>query len=225
MPQKHIKTWMSTDENLVARNQETAEANGLAAAHTRGLNRSSLPLSSSLDRTRVSLSCIPIIGTPLQSGRNITTRKTLHDCYIRWAETLALGWPLCNGNNLHRRFSSVIFLDLLRSWRDRSSWVWLKYFSRVKTIVKMYYSVSWNLPGWLKQAIWHRRILKLKKWRNFCTIWWASLFVVPRLAVDLFFANWTSTDHLFIDEILKERLLSFSSSCNTTEEYFLFFRN
>lgn len=26
---------MSTDENLVARNQETAEANGLAAAHTR----------------------------------------------------------------------------------------------------------------------------------------------------------------------------------------------
>jgi len=38
MPQKHIKTWMSTDENLVARNQETAEANGLAAAHTRGRN-------------------------------------------------------------------------------------------------------------------------------------------------------------------------------------------
>lgn len=38
---------MSTDENLVARNQETAEANGLAAAHTRGTSTSSSSSSSS----------------------------------------------------------------------------------------------------------------------------------------------------------------------------------
>lgn len=47
MPQKHIKTWMSTDENLVARNQETAEANGLAAAHTRADGTYSSSASSS----------------------------------------------------------------------------------------------------------------------------------------------------------------------------------
>lgn len=70
---------MSTDENLVARNQETAEANGLAAAHTRGLNRFPLP-PLPLFFGRVSLT--PDHRDPLWPGRNITTRKTLRDCYI-----------------------------------------------------------------------------------------------------------------------------------------------
>jgi len=42
---------MSTDENLVARNQETAAANGLAAAHTRGRNLLLLFRSSSSSRS------------------------------------------------------------------------------------------------------------------------------------------------------------------------------
>lgn len=62
---------MSTDENLVARNQETAEANGLAAAHTRGRNlhllfliRLRLPLRPSRARHPASFPLSFAIGCP-----------------------------------------------------------------------------------------------------------------------------------------------------------------
>lgn len=85
---------MSTDENLVARNQETAEANGLAAAHTRGRNLLLLrlihlhlppyPSHAGTRRRFLSLS-------RSDAHRNTTMRKTLDDCYIRRPEALASG--------------------------------------------------------------------------------------------------------------------------------------
>lgn len=77
---------MSTDENLVARNQETAEANGLAAAHTRGRNFLFLPLPFARRHPAPFLSLLRS-----DAHRNTTTRKTLDDCYIRHPEALASG--------------------------------------------------------------------------------------------------------------------------------------
>lgn len=91
MPQKHIKTWMSTDENLVARNQETAEANGLAAAHTRGRNLRLHHPPPPLPFARRHPASFPLsfaIGYPSKYNYS---RKTLGDCYIRRPEALASG--------------------------------------------------------------------------------------------------------------------------------------
>lgn len=84
MPQKHIKTWMSTDENLVARNQETAEANGLAAAHTRWRSLFlSLPFARPVGTQRRSS-----LFSRSDAHRDTTTWKTFRDCYIRYPEAL-----------------------------------------------------------------------------------------------------------------------------------------